>query len=512
MKKGILALLALLNGTFLIAQTEFDALKYVQPDINGTAKYMSMAGAFGALGGDASAIKDNAASLGIYRNSEVVGTTNLLMQKTSADWNNAKGTGNLYKLGFNNFSIVIALPTKRSQSGTKGLLSSNFSFGYNRLKDFSRSLNIKSQSDTSSMADYIASFTGNIKKSDLTYTNSYDPFITANIPWISVLASNGGLITESVNSVNGKSSWSSILGNSETVIPSYILTEKGFIDEYALSWAGNINNFIYFGATANIQAINYSGISKYSEVFSKGGGMNLIDTIYTKGNGINFNIGTIICPLKFLRIGLSVLTPTVYSLKDNYYSKLNDSISTPGGINRYQLKSPLQLNASLAYIIGTKATISAEYNFSNTTGTQLMDENGKIQDYAVLNQRMKEKFKNIQTIKIGAEFYFDDNFSGRAGYANISNANLPEEEIQPAKIILSNLRTDTEYILHNSTNYITLGFGYHKASWSVDFAFINKTINESFYPYDSNIMAYKAKEAKIITSNNNLVLSLGYRF
>ena len=32
------------------SQNEFDLFKFVQPEINGTARYSSMAGAFGALG------------------------------------------------------------------------------------------------------------------------------------------------------------------------------------------------------------------------------------------------------------------------------------------------------------------------------------------------------------------------------------------------------------------------------------------------------------------------------
>ena len=53
MKKYILALAVISNCTLLMAQTEFDASKFIQSDINGTARYVGMAGAFGALGGDA---------------------------------------------------------------------------------------------------------------------------------------------------------------------------------------------------------------------------------------------------------------------------------------------------------------------------------------------------------------------------------------------------------------------------------------------------------------------------
>src|SRR5665647_3418232 len=90
MKRIIMAMIVVLNCTLIIAQTEFDAQKYVQTDINGTARYMGMGGAFGALGGDASAIKDNPAGLGIYRKSELSGTMNIMMQNTTSNWNDVK--------------------------------------------------------------------------------------------------------------------------------------------------------------------------------------------------------------------------------------------------------------------------------------------------------------------------------------------------------------------------------------------------------------------------------------
>lgn len=517
MKKSIMALGALLYSTLLFGQSEFDALKYVQPDINGTAKYTSMAGAFGALGGDASAIKDNPAGLGIYNKSEVTGTLNLLFQQTSADWNGVNNKENLINLGANNISIVLAKKTKAGESGTKGLLNSNFSISYNILKSFDRSLNVKNavNGSESSMTDYIANFTGSISPEDLSKTNSYDPYISANIPWISVQAYDAGLIAR--NPFTG--TWASTLsGIPETVTPSFVLTEKGFVDEYSIGWAGNLSNFIYLGATANVQSINYTSYSTYNEIFGDGGFMAMIDTISTKGNGVNLNIGTIIKPLKFLSLGFSAQTPTLFILKDNYNSKLNYEtpvdtgiFATPGSRSNYQLKSPLQLTASAAFILEKLAVVSFEYDYSNITGMLLMNKNGDQQDYATQNLNMKSNLANMQTIKIGGEFNINDNYSVRAGYANSSNPTITGS----TKILPSNsTRTDSEYFLHKSTNYLTAGLGYQKNNWFADVAFKYSTYNETFSPYSPNgvTLAQNEKPATLSTTNTNLVISLGYKF
>lgn len=56
-----LALAALCSSSMLFSQGVVDALKYSQQDIRGTARYMGMAGAFGALGGDITTLSQNPA-------------------------------------------------------------------------------------------------------------------------------------------------------------------------------------------------------------------------------------------------------------------------------------------------------------------------------------------------------------------------------------------------------------------------------------------------------------------
>ena len=250
MKRYIFSLTLIIFSMNFMAQTEFDALKLVESDINGTARYMSMAGAFGALGGDPSAIKDNPAGLGIFRKSELTGTFNALIQQSGAKWNSTATTyDDLYKLNANNFAFILAVPTWRSESGAPGLNSSNWSFNYNRLKNFNRSLNIKGGASSSSMTDYMNYFTQGIPGVDLKYVeDEYEPFDNVNIPWLSILAYEGYLINE-----NGENtgSWSSLLNDGEVVYPSYTLQESGYVDEYSIGWSGNFSNKFFIGASLN---------------------------------------------------------------------------------------------------------------------------------------------------------------------------------------------------------------------------------------------------------------------
>jgi len=522
MKKSIIAIAVLFSSSYAVAQTEFDALKYVQTDINGTARYIGMAGAFGALGGDASAIKDNPAGLGIYRRSELTGTFNTSMQSSKSTWNKGSGLDDFLKSGFNNFSYVIALPTYNAENGNKGLLSSNFSISFNRLKNFDKSMYVKGSSQTSSMTDYLAGLTGGISESSLQSTSSNNPFSNIKIPWLSILAYEGYLI----NPTTGVNQWGSLLNPGETVIPTYKLFEKGYLDEYSIGWAGNFDNELFLGATLNLKSLNYSAFSSYSETFygtgnNDGGSMNLKDTIITKGSGVNLKLGAIYCPTDYLRLGVSIHTPSVLILTDNYFSRLDFNtvkegyITTPGdGYSNYQIQSPFQFNASAAFIAGEKGLISVEYDFANYNGMRLRSDIGDAQSFDLENDAIRANVNNVNTIKIGGEYKLTKNFAVRAGYAN-SGASTALNAVK--EIRYNTLRTDLEYFRNNRTDYFTAGFGYREAGWYIDCAFMNKRLDETFYPYNSksiseNNSSLAVAPASIITTNNNLVVTLGFKF
>jgi len=515
MKKYILVFTALLSSSLLVSQTEFDALKIVQTDILGTARYMSMAGAFGALGGDASAIKDNPAGLGIYRSSEMTGTVNLMFQNSNSKWNATERNDNTTGVGFNNLSYIKFSPTMLSNNSGTGLLSSNWSFSYNRLRNFDRVSTIKSGEQNSSISDYMAYFTGDIKSSNL--IASANPYNNISIPWISELAFQGYLINETVNPNTGLSSWSSAIGN--TITPSYTIRENGHIDEYSIGWAGNFSNIFYVGATFNIESLEYTANSQYIENYGNSTGMTLTNVVTTSGTGFNLNIGAILRPTDFLRVGASIHSPTFFALTDNNYANLdyyfsstmNGNLSTPMSADNppYSMTTPWKFNGSAAIIIGTKGLLSAEYNYSSNTHTTFMDENGNSQSFEDENTGMKTMLKDVQTWKFGAEYKLTPNLSLRAGYATVSAGSNPLAD----KLMRYNTtRTDTEYFLDNGSNYITAGFGYRENNWFVDFAYVNKTVNETFYPYNSNKLPFQVSPASVSTTTNNLVFTVGYKF
>jgi hypothetical protein len=95
MKKKVFALLLCGLPLMINAQDAFDVLQMSQTELRGTSRFQSMAGAFGALGGDLSVLTQNPGGIGVYRSSDLGITLSL-------DFNNTKaGVDKMNQTNFN---------------------------------------------------------------------------------------------------------------------------------------------------------------------------------------------------------------------------------------------------------------------------------------------------------------------------------------------------------------------------------------------------------------------------
>src|SRR5438132_1712816 len=112
------------------AQTDVDALRYSQTSITGTARYTSMAGAFGALGGDFSSIGTNPAGLGIYRSSEFTISPSLYMNGMTSNFLGTSSSENRYNFNIANLGFVFNHQVNDASAGWK---SWSIGLGFNRI-------------------------------------------------------------------------------------------------------------------------------------------------------------------------------------------------------------------------------------------------------------------------------------------------------------------------------------------------------------------------------------------
>ncbi|WP_243349032.1 OmpP1/FadL family transporter [Parabacteroides sp. FAFU027] len=525
---GLLSVCLMATLSSIFAQSEIDALKYSKTDLNGTARYMSMGGAFGALGGDISSLTNNPAGIGVYRTSEFAGTMNLNFQNTNSNWNGTNNTGNNAKFNFNNIAYIGTF-----KSNAEGFVNFNFGIGYNRQKDFYRNYEMHNTALNYSLSDYIAETTNRYNNNsgilapNLDDTQSYSGY-DYHYPWISVLGWNGYLIDPKNSSDIANNYKYSAIGSGIAPAANLKISERGYMDEYNISFGGNVYDVLYFGATVGITDLYYKMSARYDEDFSNMGGFTLNNFLETKGSGINFKAGVILRPTDNLRFGLAVHTPTYYKLTDYFDANvINDyadgssehpynaspahAFVPANAYSEYSLQTPMKLQASAAYIAGKKGILSFEYEYVDYRNMSMKDQDGYGWD---ANTYIKDDMRAGNNIKIGAEYRVTPQFSLRAGYANQSsplNSNLINGNYEMSTFGA----TLPHYTLDRGTNYYTGGFGYRFGSVYTDLAFVSRVNKEDVYafspigPSDNWMVPQKAT---LKTTNNQLLFTLGYKF
>jgi len=133
MNKKIILALCVASPFAVMAQSALDAFQFSQPDLKGTARFMSMGGAFGALGGDMSVLDQNPAGIGVYRSSDASFTLNLDCQSSTAKSQGASVTDNQTKFLLNNIGYIATFKTDNAI-----LPNVNIGFSYNKSASFNR--------------------------------------------------------------------------------------------------------------------------------------------------------------------------------------------------------------------------------------------------------------------------------------------------------------------------------------------------------------------------------------
>ena len=98
MKKLNLLFIGLLSMSTIYGQDISDAVRFSQSEIQGTARYRALSGAFGALGGDMSAVSANPASSAVFSRSHASFTASNIDSE-----NNTNYFGGLTNSGVSNF-------------------------------------------------------------------------------------------------------------------------------------------------------------------------------------------------------------------------------------------------------------------------------------------------------------------------------------------------------------------------------------------------------------------------
>lgn len=546
MKKRIFQALALMIPLGVFAQTAPTAFSLSRYDLRGTARYMSMGGAFTALGGDLSSLNNNPGGLGLYRKSEVGLTVDFDLQKSSSSTPTSSTNTSQTKVYLNNIGYVGAW---RLNSETVPFIQLGASYG--RVASFDRAFHGQNSAMNGSLSNYIAGYTSKENWQSEYLSGTDGNYFAYDAPWLSMLAYNSFMI----NGLPGQTNYNGLWQNGTTDVSTFDVVEKGYVDEYAINFAANIQNTVYFGIGFGITDIDFSQSVYYTEDLENAlipaqrsatiydnhddiedgkvvdgtttgdGGFGLDSYKHITGTGFNFKAGVIVKPINELRFGLAVHTPTYYNLTQvangtvDYGYGYSDGpakasyTGTPNDYVDFKIRTPWRLQTGVAAVLGTRFILSLDYEYRPYQSMTMKDSYGT--DFKDLNSDIKTYYKAANIIRLGAEFRVSNNFSLRAGGGYESTPTKTEVKNGQEPVFTSN-PDDTgvtpSYSLSNGTRYITAGLGYHIGGFYIDAAYVNKHNESTFHPYTPNYYTETPVAAKNTFNSNNIVLSIGYKF
>ncbi len=509
----------ILFSMFLQAQGEIDAQRFSREDLYGTARAMSMGGAFGALGGDQTGVSINPAGIAVYRSSEVVGTLNLSGEGSSVGNSNSNHT----RFNLDNLGFVGYFPLRNDV-----IPLINFGFTYNKIKSFDKNISAFG-SPNNSLMDYIADRSEGIDPQFLEMGEDLpNPFVTE--PWLSVLGFNSYLINPQEDDLGYY--YTPLDTRGQRPINEIRTRERGYIDNYDFTVGTTVNGVLNLGLSLTIKDISYNLVSDYLEDFDEGG-YTLTNWLTTSGAGVSAKFGAIYRPVNELRLGIAYHTPTWYALTETYEAEVDDDLGAyvddpdyePGQTfsarfpNNYDLKTPGKFVASIAGVLGNRFIASMDYELVNYSKMRLSipaNSPDPANWYDTDNEYISGDFKPASTIKIGMEYRLTPQLYGRLGYAWMQNP-YEAEFSEKGDAVIRN--SNTIYRMEGDTNYFTGGMGYRfNQNFYLDAAIVYKTQKDDLYPF-SNVFTEGRQELLIDATpfelkNNNIrgLLTLGYRF
>lgn len=462
--KRLLSILCALSVVFALSAqiTGFDLQRLSDEDIAGSSRYVGLGGAMAALGGDVSAVKDNAAALGVFRSTEAT-------ISISADFFGEKS---------NKFSVPAAnavIHFERSKA------SHNIMLAFQRQKAFHDSFAFEAQGLASSQTDVMAALSEGL---------TYKDFDLSGIAYLAYAGFDGYLI-DTVPGSEGKK-WGSVQPG--TVNAALSVREYSSLDDYSFGWGMNLRHRLYLGVNAYIRSLNYTKTAAYAEVFESSDRYSVSGSAVVTGVGIGLNVGVIWRPLPALRLAAAFRTPTASTLNFYYEGEMKSAVGEQSHSGTYstettltqQMRMPMKLVLGAAAQLGEKTLLSAEYDYSHTKRAGMRDQH---------------------QIKVGAEWACTNNCFLDLGYA-ASLFGGYQEGMDVNYLDWDAPRLDSDQIRSGARHYISAGFSFRNR-WLIAGVAYQYSMQQSL------VWAHEMQENPMGTfadSQHRLVLTLGLRY
>lgn len=446
------------------AQTYIDAYTFAKDEYYGTARSVAMGNALTAVGGDVGSLVINPAGSAVAGYSQVTVTPGFSVSSTLSKGTPLSGETSPYgfedavKASKTRFTLPsVGMTFNFNTRRNRGVKNVAIGFVYNTTDLFLNSLNASGTNNNTSISGYFAQVANGYKATALDANGAYD----AGIPWEAILAYRGGLIAT-------RQGFDDVyIGAAETALTNGEAALAGTINQnYGRLTTGSkgsmlfnvgldISDFLYFGANISLVTLNYSysdsmresvntddpsNANKFKQEFitSDGSVETRFDNLRyrqfwkDRGTGINAKFGIIGRPVAGLRLGFTIQTPTIITIKETYNydaqsqyvnANFSSSAESPSDSFTYRLRTPMSFSFGAAYTFADKALVSADYELVDYANMKMSAGGSSVDDdYTNVNSDIVERMGIGHTLRVGAEYKPIPALAIRAGFNFISCA------------------------------------------------------------------------------------------
>ncbi|MFT3795679.1 OmpP1/FadL family transporter [Flavobacterium sp.] len=381
MKKYFSLLLAGLAFSALQAQEVSDALRYSQENINGSARFRAMGGAFGAVGGDLSAINVNPAGSAIFAKSQVGITLSNYNTKNESDFFGSKTSDSNVSFDLNQAGVVFVFNSPIQNTGWKKFA---LSVNYDNTNSFDNTYYSAGTNPNNSIGDYFTSYANQLGLPGTVYDNAYFGELSLRERQ-AFMGYSAYVIDPAGGNLNSTTFVSNVPAGSYY---QDVYTETtGYNGKLSFNASAAYNDRFYIGLNLNTYFSSYTKASSFYEsnnnepLTGRPSVKNVTFDNYTEtyGNGFSFQIGAIAKITSSLRAGLAYESPTWYEFEDevfqivytngsNYQNGYNSATSDSNFVtlyDPYNLRTPGKFTGSLAYVFGKYGLISVDYSLKD---------------------------------------------------------------------------------------------------------------------------------------------------
>jgi hypothetical protein len=508
MRSGYFVTAILFASSLSFSQNDIDALRYSQTGVGGNARFISMGGAFGALGGNTSCLSYNPAGIGIYRKGELNITPGVNFNSVRSSYNGTDTRDFTPSLVFNGLGIAGSWDSKQNDD-----VRHSFGLSLNQLQNFNSSTSVQGRSKGSTiMNDILANAEG------------------YSIPNLDPSYSGMAYSTYLLDTINGK--YYGFIDPKADLLQEKKIVRSGKMNEMAIGYTYGFRDKLYLGASLGIPSVNFSSNSAYTESddkdslrIYKDAGNNVHSTysypvwvynnldntgllggfksvtyneVYkTTGRGYNLKLGAIYRVNDFIRIGANYQTPTVLNLTDVYSYSMTTSFdggdvipaSYPenGGIYKYKIITPMRFGASLGFIYKKLLAVGIDYEGVNYSQASITSASPT--EFSGVNKIISTKYTQASNLRAGAEVNIQNVFL-RAGYAMYGS---------PFGNSFGGKYTRTS---------VSGGIGFRNKNWSFDMGIVRTTYSEDYYMFNSKFVS----PTTLAISGTNFVFTVGCKF